>query len=179
MIIEMLPMMINVSPQDDGDDVPIAKKTQPQPQQLNGFDSTTSRRVRRNYLIMIAVAYALTLSCEGTGIILWTSSSKILSCGNNNSSSFGVSNNATMKTVTSTSAETKNYHGIEESDYDYSSNKNITTTKIDDNDYLSRQSLDKKCMIYNKWRRIHVLSLMKLTICTIMLIVLFLNLQGM
>jgi hypothetical protein len=123
----MLPMMINVSPQDDGDDVPITKK-KTQPQQLNGFDSTTSRRVRRNYLIMIAIAYALTLSCEGAGIILWTSSSKILSCGNNNSSSFIISNNATMKTVTSTSAETKNYQGIEESDNGYSSNKNITTT---------------------------------------------------
>jgi hypothetical protein len=170
---EMLPMMINVNPQDDADDVPIKKKkTQ---QQLNGFSSTTSRRVRRNYLIMIAVAYALTLSCEGTGII-WTSSSKILSCGNN-SSSFIVSSNATT-TVISSSAEAKIYHGIEESDYDYSSNNNITTTKIDNEDDLSRQSLDKKCMIYNKWRRIHLLALIKLTICTIMLIVLFLNLQG-
>jgi uncharacterized membrane protein YhaH (DUF805 family) len=179
-MIEMLPpMMINVNPQDDGDDVPITKKmTQTQPQEL--FYSTTSRRVRRNYLIMIAVAYALTLSCEGAGIILWTSSSKILSCGNNNSTSIIISNNATMKAVTSSSAETKNYHGIEESgDNGYSSNKNITTTKIDDDDDdLSRQSLDKNCMIYNKWRRIHLISLSKLTICTIMLIILFLNLQG-
>ena len=173
-MIEMLPM-INVNPHDVDDDVPITKKTQQQQQQqqqLNG--SAISRRVRRNYLSMIAVAYALTLSCDGTG--LWLSSSRILSCGNNSSLLF-LSDNAT-KTLTSTSAGTKNYNGIEEGDYDYSSNNNIitTTTAIDDDD-LFRQSLDKKCMTY-KWRRIHLLSLIKLTICTIMLIVLFLNLQG-
>ena len=169
-MIEMLPM-INVNPHDVDDDVPITKKTQ---QQLDGFPSAISRRVRRNYLSMIAVAYALTLSCDGTG--LWLSSSRILSCGNNSSLLF-LSENAT-KTVTSTSAGTKNYSGIiEESDYDYSSNNNITTTTAIDDDDLFRQSLDKKCMTY-KWRRIHLLSLIKLTICTIMLIVLFLNLQG-
>ena len=107
-MIEMLPM-INVNPHDVDDDVPITKKTQQQQQQqqqLNG--SAISRRVRRNYLSMIAVAYALTLSCDGTG--LWLSSSRILSCGNNSSLLF-LSKNAT-KTVTSTSAGTKNYNGM-------------------------------------------------------------------
>lgn len=155
-MIEMLPM-INGNHHDNADDLPITKMTQ---QQLSsGLSSATSRRVRRNYLIMIAVAYALTLSCEGTRI--WLSSPKIISCGNN-SSLVIVSNNATTKTIISSSAETKhNYHG---------SSNNITETKIDNDDDLSS-------MIY-KWERIHYLSLIKLTICTIVLIILFLNLQG-
>ena len=57
-MIEMPLPMINVNPHDVDDDVPITKKTQQQ-QQLNGFSSTISRCVRRNYMSRCSWYFAI------------------------------------------------------------------------------------------------------------------------
>lgn len=109
----------------------------------------SSRRMRRNYLTMIVLAYILTISTPGT--TLWSSST----C------------NSTLASTTTTAIDNSPGHEIAKDDYEYHNNTSINDT---------RQKNDK-CTMY-EGGLVNLSILAKLTFYTIVLIVVFDDLQG-
>ena len=108
----------------------------------------SSRRMRRNYLTMIMLAYILTISSPGT--TLWSSST----C------------NPSLASITTTAIANSPDDEIAKGDNEYHNDTSINDT---------RQKNDK-CT--NDGGSVNFSILTKLTFCTIVLIVVFVDLQG-